>query len=128
MTAGEKTSLAKMVSTRSADVRPGAEPFVDVVTGRGNLARHKGSGQPAGGPALKRQAVKIMRRLEAIHTHPPSWDPGLWPGWPFGTPAWEAGMRVADLMETNLRTISTESTIGEVVQQLADRNVSGLPV
>jgi CBS-domain-containing membrane protein len=37
-------------------------------------------------------------------------------------------MRVADLMETNLRTVSTEWTIGEVVQQLADRGVSGLPV
>lgn len=77
MTAGEKTSLAKMVSTRSADVRPGAEPFVAMVTDRGNLTGPKGSGQPAGKPALKRQAVKIMRRLEAIHTHPPSWNPGL---------------------------------------------------
>ena len=44
MTAGEKTSQAKMASTRSGNVDPGAEPFVEVVTGRGNLARRKGPG------------------------------------------------------------------------------------
>jgi CBS domain-containing protein len=37
-------------------------------------------------------------------------------------------MRVADLMQTDLRTVSPDATIGDVVQQLADTHVTGLPV
>lgn len=37
-------------------------------------------------------------------------------------------MRVAELMHTNVVTISPDSSIGELVQSLADARVSGLPV
>lgn len=37
-------------------------------------------------------------------------------------------MRVAELMQTNVRTIAAESSIAELVQALADSRVSGLPV
>jgi len=47
MTAGEKTSLPKMVSTRSVVV-PGAEPFEEMVTGRG-ASREEWSDRPGTG-------------------------------------------------------------------------------
>lgn len=37
-------------------------------------------------------------------------------------------MRVADLMQKDVRTIAPEASIGELVQSLADSRVSGLPV
>jgi predicted transcriptional regulator len=37
-------------------------------------------------------------------------------------------MKVAELMQTNLRTISTEATIAEAVDVLAQAQVSALPV
>jgi hypothetical protein len=58
MRVGEKTSLAKMVSTRSADVEPGAESFEEVVTG-GETSRAKGAGGAGEGPGLG--AVKATR-------------------------------------------------------------------
>lgn len=36
--------------------------------------------------------------------------------------------RVADLMQTNVRTIAREATVKELVQAMADSHVSGLPV
>jgi hypothetical protein len=51
MSVGEKTSLPKMVSTRSFDVEPGAEPFEEVVTG-GKTSRAFGYwAVPGAGPA-----------------------------------------------------------------------------
>ncbi len=43
MSAGEKTSLPKMASTRSDDVEPGAEPFEVGVTG-GETSERKVTG------------------------------------------------------------------------------------
>jgi CBS domain-containing protein len=37
-------------------------------------------------------------------------------------------MRVADLMQKNVKTIPPEATVAELVQSLADLHVSGLPV
>jgi CBS domain-containing protein len=37
-------------------------------------------------------------------------------------------MRVAELMQTNVRTIAPDSSIADLVQALADSHVSGLPV
>jgi acetoin utilization protein AcuB len=37
-------------------------------------------------------------------------------------------MRVAELMQTNVRTISADATVAEAVQAMADTHVSGLPV
>lgn len=37
-------------------------------------------------------------------------------------------MRVAELMQTDVRTISPDASIAELVQSLADSRVSGLPV
>ena len=51
MRAGETTSLPKMVSTRSADIEPRAEPFEEVVTG-GETSRTKGCGRTPGVPGL----------------------------------------------------------------------------
>ena len=37
-------------------------------------------------------------------------------------------MRVADLMQTDVRTIAPESSVAELVRAMADSRVSGLPV
>jgi CBS domain-containing protein len=37
-------------------------------------------------------------------------------------------MKVAELMQPNVRTISSEASIAEVVMSLADGHISGLPV
>jgi CBS domain-containing protein len=37
-------------------------------------------------------------------------------------------MRVADLMQTDVRTISPDDSVADLVQALADSHVSGLPV
>jgi len=37
-------------------------------------------------------------------------------------------MRVADLMQKNVRAIAPEATVAELVQAMADSRVSGLPV
>lgn len=37
-------------------------------------------------------------------------------------------MRVADLMQKDVRTIAPEATVAELVQAMADSRVSGLPV
>lgn len=37
-------------------------------------------------------------------------------------------MRVAELMQTNVRTIAADATIADAVQTMADAHVSGLPV
>ncbi len=37
-------------------------------------------------------------------------------------------MRVAELMQTNVRTIAPDASVAELVQSLADAHVSGLPV
>jgi CBS domain-containing protein len=37
-------------------------------------------------------------------------------------------MRVADLMQKDVRTISPDATVAELVQAMADSRVSGLPV
>ena len=37
-------------------------------------------------------------------------------------------MRVADLMQKDVRTIPAEATVAEIVQAMADSHVSGLPV
>ncbi|HXJ30898.1 MAG TPA: CBS domain-containing protein [Gemmatimonadales bacterium] len=37
-------------------------------------------------------------------------------------------MRVADIMQTNLETISTEDSVEAAVEVLADKHISGLPV
>jgi CBS domain-containing protein len=37
-------------------------------------------------------------------------------------------MRVADLMQTDVRTIAPDATVAEIVEALADSHVSGLPV
>ena len=37
-------------------------------------------------------------------------------------------MKVAELMQPNVRTISSESSVAEVVMSLADGHISGLPV
>lgn len=37
-------------------------------------------------------------------------------------------MRVAELMQTDLRTIAPDAPVAEVVQTMADAHVSGLPV
>lgn len=37
-------------------------------------------------------------------------------------------MRVAEIMETNVRAIAPDATVAELVQDLADLHVSGLPV
>ena len=37
-------------------------------------------------------------------------------------------MRVADLMQTNVKTIAPDSSVADLVQALADSHVSGLPV
>ena len=37
-------------------------------------------------------------------------------------------MQVADLMQKNVRTISPEASVAELVQAMADARVSGLPV
>ena len=53
MRVGEKTSLPKMVSTRSADVEPGAEPFEEVVTG-GETSLQRVRARRRGNPGLGR--------------------------------------------------------------------------
>ena len=37
-------------------------------------------------------------------------------------------MRVADIMQTNLETISTDDSVEDAVEILADKHISGLPV
>jgi CBS domain-containing protein len=37
-------------------------------------------------------------------------------------------MRVADLMQTDLSTVPPDAPVAEVVQAMADRHISGLPV
>ena len=37
-------------------------------------------------------------------------------------------MRVAELMQTNVRSIAPDASIADLVQELADAHVSGLPV
>lgn len=37
-------------------------------------------------------------------------------------------MRVAELMQTNVRTISADATVADAVRAMADLHVSGLPV
>ena len=45
-----------------------------------------------------------------------------------GTKRREDTMRVAELMRRNVKTISPDATVGELVVELADAHVSGLPV
>jgi CIC family chloride channel protein len=40
----------------------------------------------------------------------------------------EEAMKVAELMQPNVRTISSEACVAEVVTSLADAHISGLPV
>jgi CIC family chloride channel protein len=40
----------------------------------------------------------------------------------------EEAMKVAELMQANVRTISSEASVAEVVVSLADGHISGLPV
>ena len=37
-------------------------------------------------------------------------------------------MRVADVMQKEVRTIAPEATVAELVQAMADSRISGLPV
>ena len=68
MRVGEKTSLPKIVSTRLADVEPGAEPFEEVVTG-GETSRAKGAGAaPGQPPAWGGEGDKIIDPRGPFHT------------------------------------------------------------
>jgi hypothetical protein len=68
MSVGEKTSLPKMLSTRSADVEPGVEPLEEVVTG-GETSEAKVTGRHGGRtPVRSDERGKIIDPLELIHT------------------------------------------------------------